>query len=268
MNEQVFLGGCPVIRPEGIYLDGRRVIRLGVSGVGVGDVADLLAYRRMWEPFIAAHLALWRNLNELLENNSTAKQCPDGVFTSAQIRSTNDSVRAFCASLALSRMYVSATHPLGILAQWNTWAGKSSGEILAGAQSMLEWHQDVVLRVGGPIKDELVRISEFWQLPVQLPDVPAFSTQQEIRAQIEAAYISAKGVVQLIGYGVGGALRTAGDVAQAVAQGLSDTAHQLPQTTRWIGVAAAVTAVLVGGALLVYYVPRRPVPPARREAAV
>jgi len=31
MDETVFLGGCPVIRPEGIYYDGRRVIRFGMS---------------------------------------------------------------------------------------------------------------------------------------------------------------------------------------------------------------------------------------------
>lgn len=36
INETVFLGGCPVIKPEGIYVDGRRVIRLGMDGVGVG----------------------------------------------------------------------------------------------------------------------------------------------------------------------------------------------------------------------------------------
>lgn len=32
-NETVFLGACPVIRPEGIYLNGRRVIRLGLAAV-------------------------------------------------------------------------------------------------------------------------------------------------------------------------------------------------------------------------------------------
>jgi hypothetical protein len=32
-NETVFLGGCPVVRPEGIYLDGRRVISLGLGAI-------------------------------------------------------------------------------------------------------------------------------------------------------------------------------------------------------------------------------------------
>ena len=42
MNEQLFLGGrpvglgaCPVVRPEGIYLNGVRVIRIGMEGVGL-----------------------------------------------------------------------------------------------------------------------------------------------------------------------------------------------------------------------------------------
>jgi hypothetical protein len=40
INETVFLGGCPVIRPEGIYLDGHRVISLdpSLSEIGVGDI--------------------------------------------------------------------------------------------------------------------------------------------------------------------------------------------------------------------------------------
>jgi hypothetical protein len=50
MNETVFLGGCPVIRPEGIYLNGHRVIRLGLQGVGVGAMerANPLPIGRYW----------------------------------------------------------------------------------------------------------------------------------------------------------------------------------------------------------------------------
>jgi len=270
MNETIFLGGCPVIRPEGIYLDGRRVIRLGLHGnVGVGDVGDLLAYRQMWEPFIAAHLNLWRELNGLLENLPQAKECPAGIFDMSQVRSVSVPTREVCEALMLSRMYLSATHPLGILRQWNAWSGKSSSELSAGADAMLRWHQSVVMSVGGPYKDNLVRFYGLWKLPLQLPDLPTFSLQDEIRARIEGAYISTKGALQLIGYGVGETLKEVGGVGEAIAQGLSDTAKQLPQTTRWIGIAAAVAAVVVGGALLVYYVPRRqaaPQAPQRREA--
>lgn len=272
MNETIFLGGCPVIRPEGIYLDGHRVIRLGMAGVGVGglqgvgDLGDLLAYRQMWEPFIAAHLSIWRSLNEILETAPEAQKCPLGIFDLAQISSPSVPTREFCADLLKTRIYTSATHPLGILARWNAFVGKSSSELLNGAAAVLKHHQGVVMDVGGPYKDALVKIAGDWKIDLKLPDVPAFSKQQEVRARLEAVYIATKGVVQIIGYGVGGALIKAGDVGEAIAQGLSDTAKQLPQTARWIGIAAGVTAVLVAGGLLVYYLPRRAPPPPPQRA--
>jgi hypothetical protein len=258
MDETIFLGDCPVIRPEGIYLNGQRVIRLGMGGVGVGDVGDLLAYRQEWEPFIAAHLALWRKLNALLEDTPMARQqCPAGIFNVSKVTTTNPTTQAFCVALSLTRARTSDTDPGGILRQWNAWKDRSSGEMVAGAASMLEWHQQVVMDVGGKYKDELVRLGKFYDIAIQLPDLPRFSTQQEIIARIEGAYITAKGVLQIIGYKAGEVLGMASSVTQAVADGLTDTAKQLPKTTRWIGIAAVVAAVVVGGALIIYYVPKR-----------
>lgn len=258
LSETVFLGGCPVIRPEGIYLDGHRVISLGLRGVGVGDVGDLLAYRQEWEPFIAAHLALWRDVGGRFEASPDVSRCPPGIFTVSQIRTQDPVWRSWCASLALTRMMTSTTDPRGILPRWNAWEGKSSAEILAGASAMLGWLQDVVLSVGGPDKDRLMEIARTWGIDVELPKLPSFGTQQEIIARIQGAYASTKGILQLLGYGVGETITAAGDISQAVGQGLKDTAKEIPKTTRWIGVTAAVAAVVVGGALIVYYVPRRP----------
>lgn len=252
MNEQIFLGGCPIIRPEGIYLDGQRVISLGLRGVGLGDVGDLLAYRQEWEPFIAAHLALWRQINDLLENNSAAPKC---------VTSPQDNPK-FCAALALSRIRISDTDPDGIVKMWNAWKDKSSADILAGAAPMLAWHQDVVMRVGNQYKNELMQIAQTWGITVTLPNVPPFSLQQEIRARIEGAYVTAKGVVQLIGYSAGEMLGEARDLTDAVAKGLTDGAKALPNTLHWVAVAGVIAAVVVVGGLVVYYVPRRPSPPA------
>lgn len=257
------MAACPDIRPDGIYLDGQRVIRLGLEGVGVGvgaDVGDLLAYRQMWEPFIAGHLKIWREVNGLLESIPEAKLCPEGTFNVDQIsKDLNDTQRAYCASLTISRMYTSDTHPLGILPQWNAWRNKSASEITAGAKAMLEWHQDVVMKVGSSYKDELFKIADLWGLAVDLPEVPDFSKQQEIRARIEGAYITAKGVLQIIGYGIGETLKMAGSTGEAVAEGLQETAKAIPQAARspliWIGVAGAFA--LVGAGLVTYYVPRR-----------
>jgi len=229
--------------------------------IGVGDVGDLLAYRQEWQPFIGAHLELWRYLNQLLESVPEAKKCPSGLFDSTQLRSLNlnSTEQAFCASLVLSRMYTSDTHPLGILPQWNAWKGKSSADIVAGADEMLSWHQSVVMKVGGPYKDELIKIANLWNIKIDLPDVPDFTTQQQIIARIEGAYITTKGVLQIIGYGIGETLMVAGSTTEAVAEGLQETAKAVPAAVKnpiiWIGVTAVIA--IVGGALIVYYKPRQ-----------
>lgn len=259
MRELVFLGGCPVVKPEGIYLEGRRVIRLGMSGSGaLGDVGDLFAYRQEWEPFISAHLELWRDMNSRFENSEFSKLCPAGIFTNDKIPNTlDDTSRSFCASLSLTRMMTSSTDDRGILPRWNAWQNKSSSDIVVGAAQMLKWHQDVVLNVGGPDKDRLVDVAKQWDIKIKLPDLPSFSTQQEVIARIQGAYTATKGILQIIGYGTGETLETAGDVTLATAAGLKDTAQTFPSIAKWAGIAAAVTAVVVGGVLIVYYVPRR-----------
>lgn len=239
---------------ETLYFGGRRVTGLGF---GLGDVGDLLAYRQAWEPFIESHLNLWRNMNEVLENNNVALECPAGVFDDVAIQNFAPSLRSFCAALSLTRRRIGNDVGGGILPQWNAWKDKSSADILGGAPAMLADHQNVVMRVGNVYKDELQNIAKVWGIELRLPDLPSFSLQQEIRARIEAAYISTKGVIQIVGYGIGEQLRMVGDVTQAVAEGLKDTAKALPSTTKWIGIAAGIAAVVVGGALIVYYVPRR-----------
>jgi hypothetical protein len=238
---------------------------------GIGDAAvwpsDLLAYRQQWEPFIKAHLDLWRYLNGIFESVPAAQQCPKGVFTAAAVQSLDRATQQFCASLALTRIRTSATDPGGILPQWNAWAGKSSAEILAGASSMLKWHQDVVLEVGGEYKDDLVKIAKLWNITgLELPPVPSFSAQQSVITSIEGAGLAAQGLLQIIGYGTGQVLVGAADTASAVAKGMRDTAKALPgvfsSPWTWIGMVGVVA--IVGGALVVHYLPA-PEPYRERE---
>lgn len=254
LNETLSFGvsECPIVRPEGIYYGGRKVISLGL-----GDAGDLFAYRQEWEPFIKAHLDLWRDMNSRFESSPDVTKCPTGIFTDAQIKTTDPVWRSWCASLALTRMMTSSTDPNGILPRWNAWANKSSAEILAGAPDMLKWLQNVVLQVGGPDKDRLLEIGKAWGISVALPDLPSFSTQQEIIARTEGAYTTTKGILQLLGYGLGDTIQAAGGLAQAAAQGLKDTAQALPKAINWALVVGAVAVAVVGGLLIVYYVPRR-----------
>lgn len=260
MNETLFfgVGECPIVRPEGIYYGGRKVISLGLRGVGLGDVGDLLAYRQEWEPFIAAHLNLWRDLNARLEAVSDAKNCPPGIFTAAQVQTLSDTLRAFCSALALTRIRTSDTDPGGILTQWNAWKDKSAADMVAGAATFLQWHQNVVMRVGKDYAKDLLQIAQAWNIPVQLPDVPSFSAQQELKARIEGAYVTAKGVVQLIGYSAGELLGEARDLTDAVAKGLTDGAKAIPKALNWALIVGAVAVAVVAGGLIIYYVPRQP----------
>ena len=244
MNELVFLGGRPV----------------AAFSLGDGDIGDLLAYRRMWEPFVAGHLELWRHLNQILESTQIGREvCPPGIFAPSQIRG-NPAEATLCADLLLTRIRTSPTSAGGILPQWNMWKDVSDTEMVAGAATMLEWHQKVVMEVGGPMKDDLTRIAALWQIPIKLPDLPSFSLQQEIIARIEGTFATVRGKLKLIGYAAGETLKLAGNTGQAIAEGLSDTAKALPKAVTnplvWFGVVLAVT--LVGGGLIIYYLPRRP----------
>lgn len=249
MIETVSLGGRPV-------LCGRVI--------GVGDPfttwpSDLLAYRQEWDPFIAAHVAIWRHLNDLFEGTEAGKQCPPGVDPNL-LQKLDPTTQSFCASLILTRMRIDESNAgYGIPAQWNAWRDTPASEILAGAGAILKWHQDVVARVAGAYKDELLKIAQIWNLNVELPSVPTFTTQQAIIGAIEGAYVTAKGVLQIAGYAAGTTLQWAGSQSQALVEGLTDTVKAVPKalSSSWTWVGMAAVLALVGGALVVYYVPHR-----------
>lgn len=49
IGETVFLGGCPVIRPEGIYVEGHRVVSLGgFGGLGALERHNPLPIGKYW----------------------------------------------------------------------------------------------------------------------------------------------------------------------------------------------------------------------------
>ncbi len=231
-----------------------------VAGFGLGvDVSpgDLLQYRREWEPFVAAHLAIWNRLLDGLEK-AAGPHCPAGIFPPAALDKTDPTWRPICAALSVTRARVSETDLRGIPKQWNEWQGKSSAEILAGAATMLQWHQDVVRKVGTTYKDELVEIANYLGIEIELPPVPDISIQQHIASQIEGAYIATKGIIQIAGYGFGNELVWAKDQSQALVQGLTDTIKEIPGVVRspwtWIAITAVAVAVVAGS--VVYFVPR------------
>jgi len=96
MNETVFLGGCPVIKPEGIYLDGRRVIRLDPTvgtALGVGDVGctgiDLDAWkaanRVKLYPGQRIRWILARSIDDKMSLGDIREQVEGSAYTTASV---------------------------------------------------------------------------------------------------------------------------------------------------------------------------------------
>ena len=84
---------------------------------------------------------------------------------------------------------------------------------------MLQWMQEVVMQVSGPDKDALVKIAKRWNVDVELPNLPSFSTQQEVISRIEGAYVTTKGVLQILGYGAAEVANKAADKTGVVLKG-------------------------------------------------
>jgi|HubBroStandDraft_2_1064218.scaffolds.fasta_scaffold153070_2 hypothetical protein len=247
---------------EVVFHRGRAVMygSLGVGDFGDAWPSDLLAYRREWEPFVAAHVALWRYLNSLFESTPTGQKCPPGVDQSA-LNVFDPNTKAFCSSLMLTRLRGgdnSQTKPPSISAMWDAWRDKSASDILIGADKMLKQQQDVVRTVAGQYKDELLEIAKFWKLEIKLPDVPTIDTQGQIIAKIEGTYVAAKGILQLAGYATGTTLAWTATQTAALTEGLTDTVKALPKAISspwlWVGVTAVVVAI--GAGMVVYYVPK------------
>ena len=243
-----------------VVFRGGRAVMYGRLGVGDASVwpSDLLAYRQEWEPFVRAHIELWRYFNQLFESTPAGKTCPVGVDPT-KLEPLDPSVRAFCSSLMLTRIQGGDNaQPGSISAMWDAWQGKNASDILVGASAMLKQQQDVVKAVSGPYKDQLLEIAKFWKIDVRLPDVPTFGVQQQIIAQIEGAYTAAKGILQIAGYATGTTLKWTATQVAALTEGLTDTVKALPKAISspwlWVGVTAVVVAI--GAGMVVYYVPK------------
>ena len=269
ISEAVQIGGRAVrgfalVDPPDVLpppFGGRRMYResFGTSDTGDAWPGDLLAYRQMWEPFIRAHVAIWRYMNSLFEATPAAKNCPAGNFTDAELQGLDPTMRGFCTSLLRTRVLGGSSTDAGsISAQWDAFAGKSNADIVAGAPSMLKWLQDVVKLVSGTYKDELLDIARFWKIDVKLPDAPPIDAQQQIIAKIEGAYVAAKGILELAGYATGTTLRWTATQAAALTEGLTNTVKALPQAINnpWLWVGVVAVAITIGTGLVIYYVPK------------
>ncbi len=254
---------------EAIYRGGQLVRGFGLSETsldefGLGQFStwppQLLAYRKRWEPFIAAHLAIWRALNAAFEGSQDSANCPPPALSEISKRPLD-----FCHALNLTRMRLADDPAIGIVAQWNAFHDQPASYVVQNAATILKYYQDVVVRVGGPYKDELVEIGEQFGIAVTLPPVPDFTLQELTIAQIQGAGYVVAGVLEIVGYklvaGHKAIIKTAINANKAIAAGLQKAAQEIVagywSTQKVIGVTAVIAVAVVGAGLLVYYVPKR-----------
>jgi len=278
MNETIFLGGCPVIRPEGIYLDGRRVIRLGLNDVGVGDLTCPGVDVDEWKKTHRVRLYPEQRHRWLFAVNSTSQ-------TASELRA----------------MFETTTFPYNpVFLRWFSWVALNPGGDSFGTAGKID--NTKMLAFG--TKEDMIKIAAKAGLSVaqRAEDMRPLNVKEpKVYALVEFDYRSVDTSMPWPVFN-NSTLKSKwcpidADVALSVAFTQSADAAQIPKETSLnnpstylpipssetiekavadaakaaagAAVKAApwgiIAAVVVGGALLVYYVPRRkqPLPPSR-----
>ncbi len=171
---------------------------------------DVMAYRRMWNPYVVgtanAALACARSL----EAQAKASGDPSGLLALAA-----DTER---------------TNAEALMVRWNLHANTPDYQIVINAADILQDQQDAVLHAGQIYRDAIAK-----DCPHEaLPSAPTSSVQSGVIGAIEGAGILAHGVLQILGAGVDGALETLGPIVNPSAAALD--------TVKTLAIAAAVAA--------------------------
>ena len=123
-------------------------------------------------------------------------------------------------------------------AEWDAYAGWSDADVVLQAGSILTFFQKTVLGVSQTYVPQLQHETPSIALPTQ---APAFDVQTQVIATIEGYGVLGKGVLQLLGIGAGGALKTYG----AIAKDAHDLVKTLASPGPWIAVGVLGLAILV-----------------------
>jgi hypothetical protein len=260
MNETVFLGGCPVIRPEGIYLNGRRVIRLGLSGPAVTWVAWYNSHGDEQNSFDEAAAALD-------DTSTTPEQKQHYIDFFGGSDDEKEALRNYVATGGRAALFAApaknyGTTPIAVI--------KPSGPIESAPNG-------VTLHPGTYTYSNITQTGEGFDAWVQsntktvkntvvqtsvsvLPGGASYYTDNLFVVYQDTLWPSnLKGLPTWLPPGTD-PVKYWGKVTPPAPP---DWGAITPpkETLQWIGIAAAVAVVLVGGALVVYYHPRRQEPP-------
>lgn len=273
MNETIFLGGCPIIRPEGIYYDGRRVIRLGLGDVGCSGInLDDWKTRNRVKLYPGQRIR-WifaRSTDDKASLDDIRAQAEGSFGTASVFQKWFDPVALLPGDLTETEAgKIDNLKVLGIgTREAMIAAGQAAGLVIAqkaedmpgpilvrlpkvyvlvefiyrGTQNSMPW----------PVYDDAVIARKWCPTEAQWGLSIAFGQGKDAAVVPKETTLSNPSTYTPL---------PSSETIAKTADELSDAAKALPKAINWALVAGAVAVAVVGGALIIYYVPRRPSPP-------
>lgn len=225
--------------------------------IGAGDTTpgDVLAYRAMWNDYvlaIACGLAIQGWALTQAAAGSTPTAVPAATLTSVCPNSStwvpanvNPLDLSGLAQQPPSQQLLTALAQVAdnasdaLLTQWNNYSGLTDLYITQNAASIVQGLQDTVLQAGQNYQPMLATVSP--ALAAALPTGPDLSVQKQLIARLEGAGIVARGQIEAIKIGVGGAIEAVADIGKVA-------------ISPWLWISAAVLAASAATVAVVYVV--------------
>jgi len=156
---------------------------LGQATASGGGTGDLLAYRRMWDPYVMGVVRALNAAGDAWEARSPAINqstlSPEAKASPTIWKTVADTLRGYGTSL---------------LSSWNQHAGLSTATILMMSGKILDAEQHVVDKT----QNFFVPILKRDAPGIALPPLPSIDVQRSVIATLEGAKLAAAGVLHLV----------------------------------------------------------------------
>jgi hypothetical protein len=263
INETVFLGECPIIRPEGIYYGGRRVIALDPTlGVSAPPVVTWVTW---YNAASASDQSKFDDDSAVLDDTSTTSDQKANYITvfggsaSEKAALTNYVATGGRRALFATPPKDYGPNPIAVIKPAGPIEKTPDGSTLHPGTYT---YRDVSGNSGGAFEQwvqangKTVKRTVAQTQAAALPGGAAYYTDNVLVVYQDTLWpASLMGLPTWLPPGTdpikywGKVLPPAGPDWGAI---IPD-----PKTIHWLGIAAVVAVAVVGGALVVYYVPRR-----------
>jgi hypothetical protein len=261
INETVFLGGCPVIRPgDGIYYEGRRVIRLGLAATPAVT----------WVSWYNSHADEQGSFDDaataLDDPSTTPDQKQNYIDAFGGSDDQKSALENYVATGGRSKLFAAPAknygpNPIAVVKASGPIEAAPGGSVLhpgtytysdvpRGEDGFEDWVQSNAKTV----KRTVAQTSA-----AALPGGAEYYTDNVLVVYQDTLWPSSLlGLPTWLPPGTD-PIKYWGKVTPPARP---DWPSLPPNTIPWIGAAVAATVVVVGGALIVYYLPRHSPPPA------